>query len=285
MLQPKMQHYLPDFLDYLAAEKGLKRATLSAYGSDLNSFFSLSPAISKEAVLHFLDALKSRGAAGSSMARALVALRVFSRFLQREGHIQEDVCGMLEQPSLWQKIPEILSLEEMRKLFSLPDHETERGSRDRAILYLLYACGLRVSELCGLNLQDVGDTEVRVKGKGGKERVVPIAKEALEALDAYLLMTKREEEQPFFLGDRGKRLRREGVWQMIKLYAKQAGIEKNISPHTFRHSFATHLLEGGADLRVIQELLGHSNISTTDRYTHLSDQKLQEAFQKFHPRF
>ena len=280
-----MQCHLSNFIHFLAAEKGLKQATLLAYQSDLRAFFSHAKEMSKEEILLFLDRMRTKGAASSSIARALVSLRVFCRFLQKEGFLAQDMCSMLEQPSLWQKIPEILSLEEIERLFSLPDKGSEKGQRDRAILYLLYACGIRVSELCTLNLQDIGDDSIRVVGKGGKERLIPIAKEAVNAIDAYLLVSKRKGEEPsLFLGKKGKRLRRETVWAMIKAYAKKAGIEKTISPHTFRHSFATHLLEGGADLRVIQELLGHSDIATTDRYTHLSDQKLQQAFSQFHPR-
>ncbi len=282
-----MQRHLSDFLSYLSAEKGLKRATLAAYRSDLMSYFTVSKGeLSIEAVLRFLSSLKEQGAAGSSMARALVSLRIFSRFLLKEGLLKDDVCSQLEQPSIWQTIPEVLSQQEMQAILALPDPELENGKRDKAILYLLYACGLRVSELCGLDLQHVDDQWVRVHGKGGKERIVPIAKDAIDAIDAYLLASSRQNEvqQPLFLGRGGKRLRRETVWQMVKDYAKRAGIVKNISPHTFRHSFATHLLEGGADIRVIQELLGHSNISTTDRYTHLSDQRLHDSFQRFHPR-
>lgn len=275
-----MKEQIHDFLGFLAAEKGLKKATLLAYQSDLKAFFSQHETVTKKAVLGFLDAMKRKNAAGSSMARALVALRVFCRFLQREGVLKEDICSSLEHPSVWQRIPDVLSFEEMQQLLSSAEEP-----RDRAIFYLLYACGLRVSELCGLNLQDVGDTEVRVKGKGGKERIVPIAKAAISAIDAYLLTRGKEKEQPLFLGEKGKRLRRESVWALVKAHAKKAGIAKRISPHTFRHSFATHLLERGADLRIIQELLGHASIATTDRYTHIADQKLQEAFQHFHPHF
>lgn len=226
-----MQRHLSDFLNYLAAEKGLKQATLLAYGSDIRAFFSQSNEITKEAVLRFLDYLKERGSASSSMARALVALRVFCRFLHKEGLLKEDVCAILEQPSLWQTIPEILHFDEVQALFSMPDRETERGRRDRAILYLLYACGLRVSELCQLDLQDVGDDLVRVRGKGGKERVVPIAREAIAAIDAYLLLTVRKEgEEALFLGNQGKRLRREKVWEMIKAYAQKGGSRRGFPP-------------------------------------------------------
>ncbi|MBS3904234.1 MAG: tyrosine recombinase [Simkania sp.] len=282
-----MQRYLSDFLSYLSAEKGLKHATLAAYHSDLKAYFSVAgKELSLRAVIRFLSVLKEKGAAGSSMARALVVIRVYSRFLLKEGVLKEDVCSTLEQPSLWQSIPEVLSLAEIQRLLALPDPASKWGQRDRAILYLLYACGLRVSELCGMNIRDVDDQWVRVCGKGGKERMIPVGREAIDMLDAYLLTSQREQgiEQPLFLGCSGRRIRRESVWQMVKGYAKKANITKNISPHTFRHSFATHLLEGGADLRVIQELLGHSNISTTDRYTHLSDHKLQESFERFHPR-
>jgi len=275
-----VKEHISDFLDFLGAEKGLKKATLLAYKSDLTAFFSHSNHVTKDAVLGFLDAMRLKNAAGSSMARALVVLRVFCRFLQREGVLQEDICGMLDAPSVWQTIPDVLSYEEMQSLLKLPEN-----TRDKAIFYLLYACGIRVSELCGLNLSHVGDLEVRVKGKGGKERIVPIAKAAIDAIDAYLLTRKAGEEEPLFLGKNGRRIRRESVWALVKVYAKKAGIAKKISPHTFRHSFATHLLERGADLRIIQELLGHASIATTDRYTHLSDQKLQDAFQRFHPNF
>jgi integrase/recombinase XerD len=275
-----VKEHVSDFLDFLGAEKGLKKATLLAYKSDLEAFFSHHNQVTKEAVLSFLDSLKSKNAAGSSMARALVAIRVFCRFLQREGYLHEDICGMLGIPSVWQTIPDILSYEEIQKILSLSENP-----RDRAIFYLLYACGIRVSELCNLNLSQVGDHEIRVKGKGGKERIVPIAKAAITAIDTYLLTRKKGEEEPLFLGRNGRRIRRESVWALVKFYAKKAGITKKISPHTFRHSFATHLLERGADLRIIQELLGHASIATTDRYTHLSDQKLQDAFQRFHPNF
>jgi integrase/recombinase XerD len=274
-----VKQHIADFLDYLGAEKGLKRATLLAYKSDLGAFFSQAEVICQESVLSFLDSMTKRGAASSSMARALVALKVFSRFLQKEKILKEDGCALLEAPSLWQKIPEVLSFAEVQTILS-----QAKRPKDKAILYLLYACGIRVSELCGLNLSHVGDSEIRVKGKGGKERIVPIAKAAIEAIDAYLVTRREKEEVALFLGRNKRRIRRENVWALIKAYAKKAGISKKISPHTFRHTFATHLLERGADLRIIQELLGHASIATTDRYTHLHDKKLQDDFERLHPR-
>jgi integrase/recombinase XerD len=169
-------------------------------------------------------------------------------------------------------------------LLAQPDPETALGARDKAILEVLYASGLRVSELCGLNIQDVGEEAVRVKGKGSKERIVPIAPSALQSVDHYLGKFREDEEKALFIGPHGKRIDRTVVWARVKFYAKKAAISKEISPHTLRHSFATHLLENGADLRVIQEMLGHSSISTTDRYTHISRKHLHEAFEKFHPR-
>jgi integrase/recombinase XerD len=284
--------YISDFLDFLSSEKGLKQATILAYRSDLNAFFhhcttssgEIQGKISEELVLSFLNSMKKKRAAGASMARALVAIKVFCRFLKRENLLNQEVCSSLDTPNLWQRIPNVLNQQEMVELLQSP-----QNMRDRAILYLLYASGIRVSELCSLNLCHVGEREVRVKGKGGKERIVPIAEVAVAAIDAYLLSQERPadadvREVPLFLGDHGKRIGREAVWAIVKNYAKQANISKNISPHTFRHSFATHLLERGAGLRVIQELLGHASIATTDRYTHLSDRKLEEAFRAFHPR-
>jgi integrase/recombinase XerD len=178
----------------------------------------------------------------------------------------------------------VLSVGEVTALLAQPNPEERIGARDKAMLEVLYASGLRVSELCGLNIQDVGEEAVRVKGKGSKERVVPIAKSALNTVDHYLGKFREDKEGALFLGSQGKRLDRITVWSRVKFYAKKAGITKSISPHTLRHSFATHLLENGADLRVIQEMLGHANIGTTDRYTHISRKHLHEAFERFHPR-
>lgn len=207
-----------------------------------------------------------------------MAIKAFFRFLKREGVVEVNVAMYLDSPKLWQLIPEVLSLKEIEALLEI----SEIGQRDRAILELLYGSGLRVSELCGLKMQDVDDTFVRVRGKGGKERVVPIGTRAIEALDAYL--AHRDDEQGWlFLSKRGKQLDRTAVWKRIKVMAERAGITKTISPHTLRHSFATHLLDGGADLRIIQEMLGHSSIGTTDRYTHVSHKRLQAAFEQHSP--
>lgn len=281
-----MKHHIPSFLSYLRVEKGLKEASVSAYQSDLKLYFSQEKgAFDVSAITHFLSYLHTKKASSATIARALSSLRVFIKFLIKEGIIQENLCESLEPPSVWQTIPKVLEQKQITALLSAIDTNSTRGLRDKAIFLLLYACGLRVSELCGLQIKDLSNTWVRIKGKGGKERLIPIAKKALDAIDLYLASrTSKEKESAFlFVGKNGKKICRETIFRLIKTYAKKGGIEIAPSPHTLRHSFATHLFEGGADLRVIQELLGHSNIRTTDRYTHLNDQKLDETFRLLHP--
>lgn len=291
-----MQQQIDRFLSYLGAEKGLSVQTLAAYGSDLALFVrfldkskivALS-SVGQEQIIAFLSQVKKEGYASSSMSRFLISLKVFFRFMKREKLISSDPTFYLESPKIWQLIPQVLTVDEVERLLQAPDAKTERGVRDKALLLLLYACGLRVSELCGLLLHDLDNGSLRVRGKGGKERMVPIAARALEAVDDYLLiyceMRTQEDNPPLFLNEKGKRMNRSCVWRKIKHYAKLAGISKSISPHTLRHSFATHLLENGADLRVIQELLGHASVSTTDRYTHISNKHLEGAFAAFHPK-
>lgn len=290
-----MQQDIHEFVSYLSSEKGLALNTLEAYERDVQSFLHVLPQekvtswnhVKQQHIIDFLAAKKSELYASSSLCRALIAIKVFFRFLKREGMISQNVALYLETPKLWQLIPEVLTPEEIDKLLMEPNPHTKKGARDRAILELLYASGLRVSELCQLKLYDLDDTAVRVQGKGGKERLVPVGSKAIAAVDHYLSYRHQsvEERDEFLFTSRVNRpIDRITVWRMIKDYAFQAGIEKNISPHTLRHSFATHLLDNGADLRIIQEMLGHSSINSTDRYTHLSRHHLQEAFQAFHPR-
>ncbi len=288
-----MERWIEDFLVYLSSEKGLAKNTLQAYQSDLLSFLDFIKKekieqIQKQDLLLFLESKQKKGYASSSICRALIAIRIFFSFLKREGTIEKNEMSFLESPKIWQLIPEVLTVEEVELLLDAPDKDTFIGMRDRAILEVLYASGLRVSEVCGLNFQDVGESSIRVKGKGGKERIVPIAKSSLRVLDEYLMRFRdsisKAEEEVVFITEKGSRIDRIGVWTRVKLYGKKAGILKNISPHTLRHSFATHLLENGADLRVIQEMLGHSQIATTDRYTQISQKHLIKAFDSFHPR-
>lgn len=291
-----MDEILKDFFLYLTAEKGLSLNTIKAYENDLNRFITTLQdqgicelqEVTQEHIINFLSLLQSHNYAQTSITRALIAIKVLFRYLKKEKVIPKNIAFYLESPRLWQVLPSVLSSREVDSLLKQPDLETGQGLQDKAILETLYACGLRVSELCRLKLYDVDDNYVRVYGKGGKERTVPIGRPALNAIDTYLTVCRpdmgEDAEQPLFCSQRGKPINRVHVWKMIKQYAKQAGIQKNISPHTLRHSFATHLLDNGADLRVIQELLGHGAISSTDRYTHISRKHLKSSFYQYHPR-
>lgn len=290
-----MLSMLDEFASYLGSEKGASINTIKAYMRDTNAFteflntyaVTAFTMVTRDDIIKYLGHLKSRGYASSSMCRALIAIKVLFRFLKREGYIPTNIALTLDSPKLWQLIPEVLTSSEVERLLAIPDADTEQGSRDRAILEVLYACGLRVSELCSLNICDVSDVHLKVMGKGRKERVVPIGKKAIDAINAYHFYRDKydsEAEKALFVNSKGKRIDRMMVWQRVKAYAKAAGITKNISPHTLRHSFATHLLDNGAELRVIQEMLGHASIASTDRYTHVSQQRLTEAFAMFHPR-
>ncbi|MBI3236746.1 MAG: tyrosine recombinase XerD [Chlamydiales bacterium] len=286
---------LEDFSSYIGSEKGLLPNTIAAYRSDLLLFFRSMDKdsllkIQADDVVLFLAKLKKLSYSNSSICRALVSIKVFFRFLKKEEQISLDPTLHLDPIKLWQLIPEVLTYQEVDLLLKSIDPLEQRGARDRAIFELIYASGLRVSEVCALNICDVDEKTVRVMGKGGKERLIPIGKLALNALDYYLIhhhtlsSTEKGKQTPLFVGPKGERVSRVLIWKRIQLYAQKAGITKKISPHTLRHSFATHLLENGADLRVIQEMLGHSSIATTDRYTHISQKHITEAFAAFHPR-
>lgn len=287
---------IKDFTSYIASEKGLAANTIEAYQRDIKGLFQFLSAcgtskiedINSELLIKYLGSLKAHNYAATSICRSLIAVKVLFRFLHREKIVHDNFAQHLNHPKLWQTLPDILSIEEMENLLRQPDLSTCLGLRDRAILEVLYSSGLRVSELCGLLLYAVDDKFVRVFGKGRKERLVPIGAKAIEAIDNYISHSSRhiqDNDNPLlFLSAKGKPLDRITVWRMVKNYAEKAGISKSISPHTFRHSFATHLLDNGADLRIIQEMLGHAHISSTERYTHVSNTQLQAAFHKHHPR-
>lgn len=290
-----MHKYIDDFLSYLQAEKGLSQNTCIAYGQDLTMLLDLVKkkgissleGIQEETILEFLSLLNIQGYAASSRSRILVSIKMWFRFLKQEKILKREMTEHLDSPKIELLIPSVLTIAQVDLLLQAPDKETHLGVRDRALLQVLYASGLRVSEVCSLNIQDVDDTVVRVRGKGGKERLVPIAQSAVKSIDDYLVKFRSSidgKEEALFLNQKGKRIDRVTIWKRIKVYAKIAGISKPISPHTLRHSFATHLLENGADLRVIQEMLGHASIATTDRYTHVSMRHLSAAFDTFHPR-
>lgn len=282
-----------DFVNYLTAERGLSIHTQEAYQRDLTRFFLFIEkagirsihALDEMHILNFLRDQQDRKYASSSCCRASMAIKVFFRFLRREGVLATHIARFIESPRIWQELPEVLSVEEVECLLAAADPNKRRGARDQAILELLYSSGLRASELCGLRIHDVDEHSVRVMGKGRKERIVPIGRAAVDAIDHYLANFHEatgEDNPPLFLADRGGPLQRFALWQIVRTYAKRAGITKTISPHTLRHSYATALLDGGADLRVIQELLGHSSIASTERYTQVSTRQVEDAFHRCH---
>ena len=293
------------YLDHLAVERGLSRHTVDAYRRDLARYVEFcvdrgvrtAADVDDEAVAAYLA---SRSAAtredglpyrASSVARALSAVRVFHRFCLTEGDVERDSTAGVVRPKLPRRLPRPLTVEEMRSLLDAPRSETPAGSRDRAFLELLYGAGLRVSELVSLDVDDV-DLElsgVRVLGKGGRERDVPIGTYAVRALEDYLLrarpeLASRASGSALFLNQRGGRLTRQGVTLLLERSARSAGIGRRVSPHVLRHSFATHLLEGGADVRVVQELLGHASVATTQIYTLVTREHLLEVYATSHPR-
>ena len=288
-----MLSQVEDFFLYIASEKGLSKNTQEAYRYDIESFIQFLvdlkindlKKVNQAHFLSFLESCKKKGYATSSISRKLMALKVFFKFLKREGHVEANVTHYLTSPKIWQVVPKVLSPSQVDRLLKAPNTKLETEARDLAILEILYSSGLRVSEICNLKIRDVDDSFIRVKGKGGKERIVPVGKKAIEAIDYYLCHFRQEEESPYlFITQRKKQIDRVLVWKRLKEYAQRAGIEDHLSPHTLRHSFATHLLENGADLRVIQEMLGHASIGTTDRYTQVSQKHLKSAFENFHPR-
>jgi len=291
--------YLDSFLNALAVEKGLAAHTLEAYSHDLNLLADFLAAQGvgswEESRSHHLRTyfhwLKERGLGPSSVARNMVAVRQFYRFLEKEKVIQENPVPALISRSRARKLPQVLGQEEVRRLLAQPDPSTLLGFRDQAMIELLYATGIRVSELVSLPTHQVNleADYLVVCGKGAKVRMVPFGQWAKEKLVQYLEgirpgLLRRRESAFLFLTRSGRPLTRQGFWKLIRGYALAAGIEKRVTPHTLRHSFATHLLEGGADLRSVQSMLGHSDISTTQIYTHLSRTHLKEAHRRFHPR-
>ena len=294
-----METFLDLFLNYLVVEKGLSRNTLDAYGRDLARYLEClakasiaSPdQVTPALVLRFLAQLKDQGLAPRSRARTLVALRTFHRFLLQEGYARTNPAARVEAPKSLQPLPHTLSPLEVERLLQAPTGDKPLALRDRAMLEILYATGLRVSELVGLkqeNLQlDIG--YLVTFGKGRKERIVPMGEVSMAALRTYLqlgrpLLCRETNSVLLFLNRGGKGLTRQGFWKIIKRRALQAGIAKNIMPHTLRHSFATHLLENGADLRSVQTMLGHADISTTQIYTHVTRERLKQLHGQFHPR-
>ena len=281
------------FLEYLAAERRASAHTLRAYGADLAEFGAFlrdsgepDPArVDARALRAFLAGLHRRGLGKASISRKLAAVRSCLRFLARRGVLESSPARHLRGPRVPSRLPSFLPKDESKDLLDRPAAPTAAGRRDHAILELLYACGLRVSECSGLDLHDLDRQQatVRVLGKGDKERVVPVGEAALAALDAYLA-TRGRAAGPLFVNPRGGRLTARGMHRIVTRQARAAGIVRRVSPHTLRHTFATHMLGEGADLRLIQELLGHARLSTTQRYTHVSPEHLMRTYDAAHPR-
>lgn len=292
-----MDALIDQFINHARLEKGLSDNTIQAYSRDLTRFsrfleqHHLSPAtVSRAQITAYLRSLRG-SLSPRSVARNISSARSFFRYLTSEGHIRENPARLLEAPRMSRKLPEILRIEEVDRLLAGPDPFCPAGNRDRAMLELLYATGLRVSELIGLRILNVNleSGYLRTVGKGSKERLVPIGEKAVAAVKEYLSNGRpqlvRGINPPYlFLNFRGRPLTRQGFWKIIKQYGRTAGIKKDLTPHTIRHSFATHLLEAGADLRAVQVMLGHEDISTTQIYTHVTRRKLQQLHTKCHPR-
>lgn len=313
-----MRQLIDTFMNYLSVERGLTRNTIISYQRDLNSYVdfldlshidALSKA-TKDDIINFMLYLKDRGLNSNSIARRLTAIKVFHRFLSRERVLKADPTILIDSPKLWKKIPETLTYNEVNALLNQPNIRDKQGIRDKAVLEALYATGMRVSEAVNLKTDnvnlDIGF--LRCIGKGNKERIIPVGAKAINSIRRYLGISrphllnpvrntkaskgeikisngvKNKESEFLFLNRFGKKISRQSLWKLIKKYAKVAGIKKSIRPHTLRHSFATHLLERGADLRSVQEMLGHTNISTTQIYTHINKDRLKTIHKMFHPR-
>jgi len=293
-----MDKLIDQFLFFMEAERAVSRNTILAYSRDLKKFAvyrkninkKLS-AFSREDIIEFLLKLKDSGLKTVSIARNLASIKTFWRFLTEEGLVEKNIAAIVETPKTWKTIPDVLSVEEIERLLEVPPKRDRIGIRDRAILEIMYASGLRVSEVADLKTININldSNFLKCQGKGGKERIVPFGGLAEKAVRHYLesargKLSKKTVDEHLFLSRLGRKISRQGLWKIIRKYAREARINKKITPHTLRHSFATHLLEGGVELRALQEMLGHADISSTQIYTHVNKERLQKIHQKFHPR-
>ena len=293
-----MEAHVRTFLNYLRVEKGLSDNTIQAYRRDMAKFAAFADKrglgtaeVRREHVVDFLGTLYRRNLDSRSVARHLVTIRHFFRFSLTEGVIDDDPAANIESPKFRQSLPEFLSVDEVDRLLRQPDANDTVGIRDKAMIELMYSTGLRVSELCGLRVSDLQMDPgcLRCIGKGNKERLVPVGHKALEAVQAYLREARKELSRgvasPYlFLNQKGHKLNRIAFWKILGEYGRKAGLRKALTPHMLRHSFATHLLDRGADLRSVQMMLGHSDISTTQIYTHVVEERLKQVYKAHHPR-
>lgn len=295
-----MKDQLSDFIHFMTVERGLSENTIVSYKRDLQSYLSFLMTheqltdvkdVTRLHIIHYLKQLKDEGKSSKTSVRHLSSIRSFHQFLLREKVTTDDPSWNIESQKTERKLPKVLSLDEVEKLLDTPKQQTPFDYRDKAMLELLYATGIRVSEMLDLTLADVHLTMgfIRCFGKGRKERIVPIGEAATSAIEVYIekgrnKLLKKQPVDALFLNHHGKKMSRQGFWKNLKKRAIEAGIQKELTPHTLRHSFATHLLENGADLRAVQEMLGHADISTTQIYTHVTKTRLKDVYHKFHPR-
>ena len=283
----------------MKVERGLSENTINSYGIDLKLFLEYLreneipsfKQVNKEVIVNYMQSEKNNNKANSSILRSVSSLRKFFQYLAQEKIIEKDPMLLIDTPKKKQHLPQVLTKEEVEKLLHSPNTGQVLGLRDRAMLELMYATGLRISEIINLKLEDLHLTigTLQTLGKGHKERIVPVGDEAIKWINRYLeearpKLLKQKRSNYLFLNFHGNNLTRQGVWKNLKAEVRKAGIQKNITPHTLRHSFATHILENGADLRIVQELLGHADISTTQIYTHLSNKQLADIYNRAHPR-
>jgi integrase/recombinase XerD len=291
---------LQDFLHYLVVERGLAQNTISSYARDLKKYKQFLQEVEKLQsfeevtriyIISFLKHLKELGHSSRTIARHIASIRSFHQFLLRDKAVSHDPSVHVETPQPERTLPKVLSMSEVEQLLEAPQQQTAYGLRDKAMIEVLYATGIRVSELINLNLGDIHLTMgfLRCIGKGNKERIIPIGRTATSSLELFIdkgrgeLIGKKKTDA-LFLNHHGNRLSRQGFWKILKRLTQEAGIKKELTPHTLRHSFATHLLENGADLRAVQEMLGHADISTTQIYTHVTKARLKDVYKTFHPR-
>jgi len=293
-----MNAQIRSFLGYLKVEKGLSKNTLESYRRDIEKFAAMMAKrqvplqkVTRSDVVDFLASLYRRGLDSRSVARHLATIRHFFRFALTEGLVTEDPAMTIESPKIRQSLPEFLSIDEVERLLRAPDLSTVNGIRDRAMIEMMYSTGIRVSELCGIRLSDLRMEPgcLRCVGKGDKERLVPVGRQAIESVQKYVRESRPhllgETSSPYlFLNQRARPMNRIAFWKILGVYGRKAGLRKALKPHMLRHSFATHLLDRGADLRSVQMMLGHSDISTTQIYTHVVEERLKQVYKAHHPR-
>lgn len=294
-----MNDEIQDYLHYLRVERGLVHNTTISYQQDLMALkkyleeqqISAFDAVDRYTILNYLATLQEEQKAKTSVVHVVSTFRQFFRYLANENKITADPMLQIDTPKSGHHLPQVMTTDEVDRLLAIPDTTKKLGLRDRTLLEVMYATGLRVSELVNLTLDELHLEMglIQPLGKGDKERIIPIGEVAIDWLNQYLATARgqllKDQSSPYvFLNAHGRQLTRQGVWKNLKALVRQAGITKNVTPHTLRHSFATHILENGADLRVVQELLGHADISTTQIYTHISQKRLTEVYQKYHPR-